>query len=132
MKSPSFKKGRWVFTHIHGKSRNNIYSPAFGDKKLLTAPKLEDMTLQDKYNFLKYSIAWDPSIVSYNSGKINISKLAVNSKLSKSHVTTIIEDMKNHLDKYVDDSDFCSDIKWCFPKTRVSYRPIGPRSKSNS
>ena len=125
MKSPSVKNGR-----EYG-SRRNVYSPAFGYKKLLTVPKLEDMTLQDKYNFLKYSIAWDPSIVSHTTGKINVSKLSVNSKLSKSHLTTIIEDMKKHLDKYVDDSDFCSDIRWCFPKTRVSYRPTSPRSKSN-
>ena len=72
------------------------------------------------------------STVSLVASAFSSTKLAVNSKLSKSHVTTIIEDMKKHLDKYVDDSDFCSDIKWCFPKTRVSYRPTGPRSKSNS
>jgi hypothetical protein len=137
MQSPIQKNGRWVFNHHINKSRNNVYSPAFGAKKLsitseVLTPKVEDMSMQDKYNFLKYSIAWDPTVVSHNTGNFIAARLASNSKLSRPEVLDIIKSVRTHLDSYVDDSDFCSDIKWCFPKTRVAYRPTGPRSKSNS
>ena len=79
--------------------------------------------LEHQLTKLQTIIDWDPTVVT-QSGRFNISKTATYLNTSTENTKTILQTLKTHLEEYVDDNDFCNNIKWCFEKGRISqYSP---------
>ena len=67
---------------------------------------------QKQYTSLGALVRWDPSVVS-PGGSFNIAKVARFYETTPHHAESMLNGLKTHLDKYVDDNDFCNYIQWC-------------------
>ena len=99
---------------------------------MITKVDLHVMSLEDQYQFMENLIQWVPTIVSNHTQTFRIDRIIKHTALRRQDVIQMISNLKEHLEPIVDDNDFCNNIHWCFDHGRVSYRPTGPRSKSNS
>tara|TARA_R100001082_G_scaffold99250_1_gene67880 strand:+ start:643 stop:894 length:252 start_codon:yes stop_codon:yes gene_type:complete len=79
-----------------------------------------DTELQKTYDSLQDIIEWDPSVVARG---FKIRPLARYFGVEEERMKTMIKDLRNHLDEYVDDNDFCNYIQWCQP--RKPYNHLG-------
>ena len=76
--------------------------------------------LEKQYVSLQALVIWDPSVVS-PKGTFNMVKVARFYETTPYHAEIMINGLKAHLDKYVDDNDFCHNIQWCFPKSKYNH-----------
>jgi len=70
------------------------------------------MSLELKYRLLLLLVEWDPAVVSATTGEFIISRVASRLKITKPQAKGMISSLKEHLALYVDDLDFCHNIKW--------------------
>ena len=92
---------------------------------MLTVTRENEISLEDKYQFMVTLIQWDPTIVSEdtcrNTGsRFRIRRIMEVTGLPRYNVTQIIADLKEHLEPIVDDMDFCNKFHWCYEKERKS------------
>ena len=99
---------------------------------MITKIDIHAMSLEDQYQFMGALIQWQPAVVSHHTKTFRIDRIMKATGLCRRDVIHMISNLKNHLEPIVDDNDFCNKIHWCFDHGRKSYRPTGPRSKSNS
>ena len=76
--------------------------------------------LQRTYNMLESLILWDPSIIAPR-GTLKMRVVAREFGVKESEAETMISNLRNHLENYVDDTDFCNDINWCFPRAKYNH-----------
>ena len=74
-----------------------------------------DTELQKTYDALQEIIEWDPSVVTRG---VKIRSVARYLGVEDWKAKTMIRDLRNHLDEYVDDNDFCNHIRWCRPRIK--------------
>jgi hypothetical protein len=80
-------------------------------------------TLEQQFATLGDLVKWDPNVVAPR-GCFSLRKVARYLDVPEHEAEFIINNLRTHLDKYVDDNDFCNKIKWCFEKGRISeYSP---------
>ena len=67
---------------------------------------------EKQYTSLEALVRWDPSVVS-TRGSFNMAKVARFYDTTPHRAEIMINGLRTHLDKYVDDTDFCNLIQWC-------------------
>ena len=76
--------------------------------------------LQKTYDMLESLVLWDPSIIAPR-GTFKIRVVAREFGVEESEAETMISNLRNHLDKYVDETDFCHDITLCHPVIKYNH-----------
>jgi hypothetical protein len=92
---------------------------------MLTVIRENEMSLEDKYQFMKTLIQWDHTVVSDDTctasgSRFRIGRIMEVTGLPRYDVLQMIASLKEHLEPIVDDMDFCNKFHWCHEKARKS------------